>query len=90
MPMLFCFYGKIEHGGYFIGALGLLFGVIFMLESIYVVSGSQTEDLQFMSFSKFKIVLNDIFFKFFSSFLSFAHRCDYSDCATDLSSLWNI
>lgn len=53
MPFVFCFYGKIEHGAYFIGTIQLLFGLFFMIEAIYEVSGADEEVIQFMTFGKF-------------------------------------
>lgn len=69
MPFVFCFYGKIETGGYFIGTIQLLFGIFFLLESIYEVSGAEKEVIQFMSFGKFFFYENFQYLIFFYLFV---------------------
>lgn len=91
MPMLFCYYGKIETGGYFIGTIQLLFGTFFMIESIYEVYGAEPEVIQFMSFSKFwNLIFKNVFNIIFLFIFSFALRYNYFNCTTNFSSLWNI
>lgn len=46
MPVLLkcCFCAKLEIGGYIIGGLGLLYGILFIIGSVVIVGASESED----------------------------------------------
>lgn len=56
MPILpkCCFCAKLETGGYIIGVLGVIFGTLFIISSIEIVSKTdEGQDKEITTFSKF-------------------------------------